>query len=107
MLKSLLPSEVRVIMIIDDIILRPNLATNKTRNLTRKSSLHTTLSFTQSHSGVLGDIEIFVQKIPGSYKSEKLNNITGIDEIHIKCDYIHGSIVKKTTRTCFLLFCAR
>ena len=31
--------------------------------------------------------------IAGSYKSEKPDNITGIDEIHLKCDCIQGSIV--------------
>ena len=31
--------------------------------------------------------------IPGNYKSDKLVNITGIDEIHLKCDCIDGSIV--------------
>ena len=31
--------------------------------------------------------------IPGSYKSDKPINITGIDKIHLKCDCIQGSIV--------------
>ena len=31
--------------------------------------------------------------IPGSKKSEKPNDITGIDEIHLKCDCIGGIIV--------------
>ena len=31
--------------------------------------------------------------IAGSYKSDKPNNITGIDKIHLKCDCIQGSIV--------------
>ena len=31
--------------------------------------------------------------IPGSYKSDKPINITGIDKVHLKCDCINGSIV--------------
>ena len=31
--------------------------------------------------------------IAGSYKSDRPINITGIDKIHLKCDYIEGSIV--------------
>ena len=31
--------------------------------------------------------------IPGSYQSERPNNITGIDKVHLKCDCIDGSIV--------------
>ena len=33
------------------------------------------------------------QKIPGTYKSEKPINTTGIDKIHLKCDCINGSFV--------------
>ena len=48
--------------------------------------------FTQSHSGELGDIGGFVQLIPGTYKNDKPVKITGIDEVHFKCDFIDGSI---------------
>ena len=34
--------------------------------------------------------------IPGSYKSDKAINITGIGKIHLKCDCIQGSIVNGT-----------
>ena len=54
---------------------------------------YTILGFTQSHPGPLNDIEGFYQKSPGSYKSDKPIKITGIDEIHLKCDCIQGSIV--------------
>ena len=30
--------------------------------------------------------------IAGSYKSDKSSNITGIDEIHLKCDCMEGGI---------------
>ena len=49
--------------------------------------------FTQSHSGELGDIPGFIQLIPGSYKSDRPINITGIDKVHLKCDYMNGGIV--------------
>ena len=51
------------------------------------------LGFTQSRSCELGDIQGFVELIPGSYKSDKPINITGIDKVHLKCDCINGSIV--------------
>ena len=47
---------------------------------------YTILGFTQSHSGALGDVDGFVQLIPGLYKSNKPINLTGIDEVHLKCD---------------------
>ena len=65
MLKSLLHSEVKVIITNDDIRWGSISATNKTTKLT-KFSINTKLSFTQLHSGALGDIETFVQKIPGT-----------------------------------------
>ena len=51
------------------------------------------LDFTQSQSEPLGDIEGFVQLIPGKYKSGKLVNFTRIDKVHLKCDCINGSLV--------------
>ena len=35
--------------------------------------------FFGSHSGELGDIEKFVQLMPGSYEGDKPVNLTGID----------------------------
>ena len=43
--------------------------------------------------GVVSDNQGFVQLIPGSYKSNKTINITGIDEIHLKCNCNQGSLV--------------
>ena len=54
------------------------------------------LGFTQSHSGVLDDIAGFVQLIPGTYKSIRPINITGIDKIQLKADCIHAGIVNGT-----------
>ena len=51
------------------------------------------LGFTQSHSGELGDIPGFIQLIPGSDRSDRPINITGIDKVHLKYDCINGSIV--------------
>ena len=93
MLKSSLPDEVKVNITIDDIRLRSNLTTNKTISFTKKSFLYTLLGFNQSHPGPLGDIEGFVQLIPGTYKRDKPFNITGNDKIHLKCDCINGSIL--------------
>ena len=41
----------------------------------------------------MGDIEGFAQLIPGSYKSDKPNNITGINKIQLKCDCNISSLV--------------
>ena len=69
-------------------------ATNKTKRFTKRFFSYVMLGFTQSHSGPLGDVDGFIQLIPGTYKSDKLVNITGLDDkIHLKCDCIQGSIV--------------
>ena len=60
---------------------------------TNKSFFYTILGFTQSHQGPLNDIEGFYQILPGSYKSYKPFNITGIDKVHLKCNVVDGSIV--------------
>ena len=86
MLKSLLPNKAKVNITIDDIGLRSNLTTNKTIRYTRNSIFYKILGIAQSHSGVLGDIEGLVQLIPGSFKSEKPIEITGIDNILSKFD---------------------
>ena len=93
MLKSVLPDEVKVKTTIDDSRLRSNLTTNKTIRFTKKSFFYTILGFTQSHSRSLGDIEGFVQLIPGIYESEKLINNIGIYKFHSNCDSFDGSIV--------------
>ena len=70
MLKSLTPKETNVKLKIVDIRLKSNLTTNKTMTFTEKTSFYTNFGFIQSHSGPIGDIEGFVQLIPGSYKSK-------------------------------------
>ena len=91
-----LPDIVKVIVTIDDIKLKSNLKTNQTLIFIEKSFFYTILGFTQSRSYPLDDIDGFYQLIAGSYKSDKPNNITGIDKIHLKCDCIQGSIVNGT-----------
>ena len=92
-LKSLHPDNVEVKIAIDDIRLKSNLTTNETLRFTKILFFYTILGFTQSHSGVLGDIEGFVQLMPGSYKVDKPSNITGNNEVHLKCDGINGSFL--------------
>ena len=91
MLKSLLPGKVKVNITIDDIRLKSDSIINKTIRFTEKSFFNTILGFTESHSGVLVDIPGFVQMIPGSYKSEKPKNFTGIDKVFLKCDCFNSS----------------
>ena len=71
MLKSLLAKDVKINNTIDDIRLKSNLTTNETIRFTKNYFIYTKLDFTESHSGVLGDFQNFVQLIPGSYKGDK------------------------------------
>ena len=96
MVKSLLPNDVRVKITIADFRLKSNFTINKSLRFTIKSFFFIILGFTESHSGLLGDIGGFVQLIPGNYESNKHINITGIDELHLKYDCISGSIVNGT-----------
>ena len=90
---SFFPKKVKVKITIDDVGLKSNLSTNKTIRFTKKSFFYRILAFTQSLSGEIGDIPGFIQLIPGSHKSDRPINITGIDKVHLKCDCINGSIV--------------
>ena len=92
-LNYILPDNVKVNITIDDIRLKSILKINQTLIFTEKSFFYTTLGFTQSRSYPLDDIDGFYQLIPGSYKSDRPINITGIDKTYLKCDCIQGSII--------------
>ena len=92
-LNHILHDNVKINITIDDIRLKSNLKTNQTLIFTERCFFYTILGFTQSRFYPLDDIDGFYQLIAGSYKSNKPNNITGIDKIHLKCDCIQGSIV--------------
>ena len=92
-LKNILPDNVKINISIDERKYKTDLEINQTLIFTKKSFFYTILVFTQSHQGPLNDIEGFYQILPGSYKSDKPINITGIDKVHLKCDCIDGSIV--------------
>ena len=92
-LKCSLPDIVKVSTTIDNIRLKSILNINQTLIFTKKSIFYTLLGFTQSNSGPLGDIDGYIQLIPGKYRSIKPINITGNDKVHLKCDCVNGSIV--------------
>ena len=92
-LKNILPDNVKINISIDERKYKTDLKINQTLIVTNKSFFYTILGFTQSHQGPLNDIEGFYQILPGSYKSDKPINITGIDKVHLKCDCIDGSIM--------------
>ena len=92
-LKNILPDNVKINITIDERKYKTDLKINQTLIFTNKSFFYTILGFTQSHSYPLDDIDGFYQLIPGSYKSDKPINITGIDKVHLKCNCIDGSIV--------------
>ena len=83
----------KVSVTLDDVILKSNLKTNQILIFTKKSFFYTILGFTRSPSYPLDDIEGLYRMIAGSYESDKPINITGIDEIHLKCDCVNGPIV--------------
>ena len=91
--KRISPDNVKVSVTIDDIRLKSDFKINQTLIFTGKSFFHTILGFTRSRSYPIDDIEGFYQLIAGSYKSDRPINISGIDEVHLKCDCIQGSIV--------------
>ena len=92
-LKNILPNNIKINVIIDERKYKTDLKINQTLIFTNKSFSYTILGYTQSHSYPLDDIEGFYQLIPGSYKSDKPINITGIDKVHLKCNVVDGSIV--------------
>ena len=92
-LNYILPDNVKVSVTIDDIRLKSKLKINQTLIFTEKSFFYTILGFTRSRSYPLDDIDGFYQLIAGSYESDKPIKITRIDKIHLKCNFIQGSIV--------------
>ena len=52
------------------------------------------MGFTQSYSGPSGDLDGFIQLIPGTYKSDRPIEITSIDKNQLKGQCNNGSIVK-------------
>ena len=92
-LKNILPDNVQINVTTDERKYKTDLKINQTLIFTNKSFFYTILGFTQSHQGPLNDIEGFYQILPGSYKSDKPINITGIDKVHLKCNVVDGSIV--------------
>ena len=92
-LKNILPNNIKIDITIDERKYKTDLRINQTLIFTNKSFFYTKLGFTQSHQGPLNDIEGFYQILPGSYKSDKPINITGIDKVHLKCNVVDGSIV--------------
>ena len=91
--KNILPDNVKRNFSIDERKYKTDLEINQTLIFTKKSFFYTILGLTQSHQGPLNDIEGFYQILPGSYKSDKPINITGIDKVHLKCNVVDGSIV--------------
>ena len=92
MINSLLPDEVKVNILIGGIRLGSNLTTDRTIRFTKNWFFYTILGFIESHSGLLSDIEGFLQILSGTYKSEEPIDITGIDKILLKANRFDGSI---------------
>ena len=92
-LKNILPNNIKIKVSIDERKYKTDFKINQTLIFTNKSFFYTILGFNQSHQRPLNDIEGFYQILPGSYKSDKPINITGIDKVHLKCNVVDGSIV--------------
>ena len=104
MFKSLLPKEVKVDITIDDIRLKSNLTTDKTIMFTKKSFFYKNLSFTQSHSKELANIDGLIQLIPSNYKSDRPIKNTGIDKVHLRCYCADGAVVNGTRQPILYTF---
>ena len=91
-LKKQFIDNVKISVDIDEKIYKTNLKINQTLIFTERFFLYN-IGFTQSHSGPLGDLDGYIQLIPGTYKSERPININSIDKVHLKCDCFDGSIV--------------
>ena len=65
-------------------------------DLLKNSFICTILRFVESHSGSLGDVDGYIQLIPGTYKNQKTFKITSVVKIHLKADCINGSILNGT-----------
>ena len=89
---------------IDDFRLKSYLNKNQTLNFTKKSFFYTILGYTLSNLGPLGDIDGYIQLIPGENRSIKPINFTSIDKNHSKCDCFNGSIVNGIRESIFLSF---
>ena len=72
------PNNVRVTNTIDDIRLKSNLKINQTLIFAKKSFFNT-LGLVQSYSRALGDINGFIQLIPGYHRNDKAVNNNGFD----------------------------
>ena len=103
-LKNILHDNVKVSVTIDDARLKSKLKNNQTLIFIKKWFFYTISRFTQLQQGALNDIEGFYQILPGSYKSDKSINDTGIDKIHLKCDCIQSSIVNGLRETIWYNF---
>ena len=110
MIKSLLPNKEKVNTTIDGNSLRSNSTSHKSKKSTKSFFFDTILLFTQCHSRALGAIAAkrtidpvntkrSIQKIAGTYKSEKTINITGNDGFRLKCEGINGRIVNGVKQT--------
>ena len=66
-LEQILPNNVKAGITIDDTRLICSLKTNQTLIFTKKSFFYTISGFVQSYSGKLGEIDGFIQLIPGRY----------------------------------------
>ena len=53
---------------------------------------------------MLGDIEGFIQLIPGTYKCDKPINVTGVEKVHLKCYCVIGNFVNGIRQPTFFSF---
>ena len=94
--KHILPDNLKVGVSIDDVRLKSNLKIIQTLIFTKNSIFYTILGFTKSHNYPIDDIDGFYQLIAGSFKGDRPFNITGIDEVLLKCDCFNGRFVNGT-----------
>ena len=94
----------KVSITIDDIRLKSKLNVNQTIIFTENTFSYSILGLTQSYSGVLGDVEGFIQTIPGIYKGNRPIEITEVDKVHLKYDCVNESTVNGVRETILYSF---
>ena len=95
MLEYLLSNIVKIIIASDDIRIKSNSNINQSLTFTEKNFFPYSITITQLYSGLLDEIQSFIQLIPGSNGSDKPFNITGVDKVLLKSDCIDGSNVNR------------
>ena len=103
-LKYIWPDNVKISVTVDDVSINSNFKSFQSLIFTKNLFFYIILGITRWHSYPLDDIDGFYQLIAGSYRSDRPIKLTGIDNVHLKCDCINGSIVSGAIKSILYSF---